>query len=128
MTGIRFKDGVLPIRVLAPAGVRLLGALDGLARRFGHDLTITCADKEHPPTDPHSTGEAFDVRTHDLNAATKQAILHELLIDLSDNPLDDVPTPVSIGLATKRFYAQLENPGQPNEHLHCQRRNRTVYP
>lgn len=131
MVGVLFKDGVLPIGRLAPAGGRILGALDVMARRLQHNLTVTCADKEHGPTDPHTSGEAFDVRTHDLADDTKAALLHELMIELSDNPSTDVPKPiVSVpltNLATTRFYAQIENHGQPDEHLHVQRRNNTVY-
>lgn len=131
MNGVRFKDGVLPITQLAPAGIRILSALDVVARRFSRDLVITCADKEHPPTDPHSTGEAFDVRTHDLDEATKAGIFHELMIELAITPIGDTPRPVpGIGLdnlATSHFYAQIEDPGGPNEHLHCQRRNNTTY-
>jgi hypothetical protein len=131
MYGVVFKAGVLPIGTLAPAGVRILGALDGLARQLQHTLTVTCADKAHGPTDEHTLGEAFDVRTHDLGEDTKQALLHELLIALSDNASTDVPKPVvSVSmpnLATQRFYAQLENHGQPDEHIHVQRRKHTVY-
>lgn len=131
MTGIRFKDGVLPIGTLAPAGVRILAALDTVARRFSHDLVITCADKAHAPSDPHSTGEAFDVRTHDLDAATKAGVFHELMIELAITPIGDTPRPVpGIGLqnlATSHFYAQIEDPGGPNEHCHVQRRQNTVY-
>lgn len=131
MNGVRFKDGVLPITTLAPAGVRLLGALDVIARRLGHDLVVTCADKEHTASDPHSTGEAFDVRTHDLDETLRAALLHELMIELSASPMGDTPAPVPgialENLATAQFYAQIENPGQPNEHLHAQRRNGRVY-
>lgn len=131
IAGVTFKDGVLPIGKLAPAGVRLLGALDVMARRLGHAFVITCADKEHGDKDPHTLGEAFDVRTHDLPEDVKDALLHELMIELCDDPTTDAPktlTTVNMpNLATKRFFSQLENAGQANEHLHCQRRNNTVY-
>lgn len=128
MSGVTFKDGVLPIARLAPAGVRILGALDHTARACGVSLVVTCADKEHPASDPHSTGEAFDVRTRNLtDAGMKTRVLQTLIATLADDAGSDQPLPVSIGFATKRFYAQLENPGQPNEHLHVQRRNGTAY-
>lgn len=128
MNGIRFKDGVLPIAHLAPAGVRILGSLDTTARRFGVDLLVTCADKEHPAADPHSTGEAFDVRTHDLPDEQKRMILRSVMLDLSDdgNP-QDAPVPTSGGLATLNFFGWIEHPGEPGEHLHVQRRKATVY-
>lgn len=126
MTGVLFKPGC-DTRVLGKAGVRILGVLDALARQFGHDITVTCANEGHTLPDPHVTGDAFDVRTHDLTEDRKQAVLHELLIALADHPVTDAPRPVSIGLATSRFYAQLENPGLVTEHIHVQRRNGTTY-
>jgi hypothetical protein len=129
--GVLFKDGVLPIAKLAPAGVRILGVLDALARRLQYTIVVTCADKEHGPADPHSLGEAFDIRTHDMSDDAKQALFHELMIELADDPIADAPkvlTTVNMpNLATTRFYAQIEHAGQPNEHLHVQRRNNTVY-
>jgi hypothetical protein len=126
MYGVVFKAGC-DTRVLGKAGVRILGTLDTLARHFGHDITVTCANEDHKPPDPHPTGEAFDVRTHDWPDDHKNAVLHELIIALSDDPVKDTPKPVSIGLATMRFYAQLENAGKDSEHIHVQRRERTVY-
>ncbi len=127
MNVIRVKPGV-QFSVIAPAGFRLLAALDTTARRLAVDLTITCGSDSHPPTDPHSTGEAYDVRTHDFTDDQKQAILRELLLELSDGTPEDAPLAVSDGLGTKGFWGWIENPGLPTEHLHVQRRNRTVYP
>lgn len=126
MYGVVFKPGC-DTRVLGKAGVRILGTLDTLARHFGHDITVTCANEDHKLPDPHVSGEAFDIRTHDWPDDHKHAVLHELAIALADDPVKDAPKPVSIGLATMRFYAQLEHPGQPTEHIHAQRRNGTVY-
>lgn len=126
MNGVRFKAGVLPIKP-APAGVRILGALDATARRLKIDLIITCADKEHPPSDPHSAGEAFDVRTHDFDDEMKRTILRELMLELQNDSPMDVPIATGIGTATLHFYGQIEHPNQPNEHLHVQRRAFTTY-
>lgn len=127
MVGVTFKPGVLPIGKLAPAGVRILGALDQTARACKVSLVVTCADKEHPPNDPHSTGDAFDVRTHNLPEDTKHHVLQLLISTLADDAGSDAPLPISIGFATTRFYAQLEHPGLPNEHLHVQLRNGVIY-
>lgn len=127
MNGVRFKDGVLPIRMLAPAGVRILAALDVTARRLKRDLIVTCADRDHPPSDPHSTGEAMDVRTHDLDDETKRTILREVMVELQNDATMDAPIATDIGLATLHFYGQIEKPNQPGEHLHVQRRRFTVY-
>jgi hypothetical protein len=124
---LRVKPGV-QFTVIAPAGFRLLGALDTVARRLKVDLTITCGTEAHPSTDPHSTGEAYDVRTHDLTDDQKRAVLRELLLELSDDQTADTPMIVSDGLGTRGFWGWIENPGMPAEHIHVQRRQRTVYP
>lgn len=126
MYGVIFKAGC-DTRVLGKAGVRILGTLDTLARHFGHDITVTCANDGHTAPDPHVSGEAFDIRTHDWPDDHTNAVLHELIIALADDPTKDTPKAVDIGLATRRFYVQLENPGKVTEHIHCQRRNATVY-
>jgi hypothetical protein len=127
MNGVRVKPGA-DCSVIAPAGFRLLGALDRTARRLQVDLTITCGCDAHPPTDPHTLGEAYDVRTHGFDPATTVRILRDVMLDLADddNPMD-APTEVSGGLATMRFFGWLEHAGAPTEHLHFQRRQGTVY-
>jgi hypothetical protein len=124
---VRVKPGV-QFAVIAPAGFRLLSALETVARRLRVDLVITCGTEAHPGTDPHSTGEAYDVRTHDFTDDQKRAILRELLLELSDDQTNDAPIPVSDGLGTRGFWGWIEHPGQPTEHLHVQRRSRTIYP
>jgi hypothetical protein len=127
MNGVRFKAGVLPIKP-APAGVRILGALDATARRLKLDLVVTCADKEHPPSDPHSAGEAMDVRLHDFDDATKRLVLREVMLELqNEGDMLDAPIPTNIGLATLHFYGQIEKPNDPAVHLHVQRRAGTTY-
>jgi RHS repeat-associated protein len=39
----------------------LLSALECFERCGGHEITITCGTDNHPPTDPHSQGEAADI-------------------------------------------------------------------
>lgn len=124
---VRVKPGVL-FNVIAPAGIRLLGALDTTARRLNVDLTITCGTEGHPPADPHSSGEAYDIRTHDFSDDQKRVVLRAVLLELSDGSAEDAPVVVGDGLGTRAFWGWIEHPGEPNEHIHIQRRNHTVYP
>ena len=125
--GLLVKPGV-SFDLVAPAGFRILGALERTCRRLQFSLTITCGCEAHPPTDPHTLGEAYDVRTRDFSLDDKRRILRELMLDLVDdaNPID-VVLPVGNGLATVQFYGQIEDIGGPNEHLHVQRRRSTTY-
>ena len=75
---LRDKEGVQYTRI-APAGHRLLAALDNACVQLGFDLTITSAcDGAHSgPNDPHHTGEAYDVRSHGIE--DKDAVLLAVL-------------------------------------------------
>lgn len=115
---IRTKDGVQFTKI-APGGFRILAALESAADRIGHDLTITSAcDGAHSGLDdPHHRGEAYDVRTHDLpDAGAALAAVKEFL---------GIPENAEQGA---RFFAWIEDAGQPNEHIHVQVRKGTVYP
>jgi hypothetical protein len=127
MPCLRVKNGV-QFTTIAPAGFRMLGELERLSRSLGFDLTITSAcDGEHSGlNDPHHKGMAYDVRTKTLSNAQKSDLLQGLLTVLRD--ADDQIVPVSIGYATRLFYAQLEDVGGENEHLHVQQRNGRSYP
>lgn len=119
-TGVKFDR-------IAPAGFHILWALGQTARVIKRPLTITCGTEDHPPTDPHSTGEAYDVRSRMIPAADQQRIVREMLLALSDGP-DDAPVETSGGLATKYFFGFLESPGTPHAHFHFQRRNGRIFP
>ena len=127
MNCLKVKSGVL-FTSIAPAGFRILGALEHCARIIGHDLTITSAcDGIHSgPTDPHYRGMAYDVRTSDLPDPTKDALLKMLLEELCDH--QETPQPVGIGFATRQWYGQIEHRNQVGEHLHIQLRNGHTYP
>lgn len=109
---IRVKPGV-QFTTIAPGGFRILRALDQFAAARTFDLTITSAcDGTHSgPFDPHHRGEAYDVRTRDLDQDDKNRLVAELSTHLG-----------------ARFYAFLEAPNTPNEHVHIQVRKGTVYP
>lgn len=112
---LKVKTGVEFGASLAPAGARILDALKQLSRQYVFDVTITSArDGAHSgPNDPHHTGEAFDLRTHGLTDGQRDRLLHDLQAVLYLDP--------------RRFYAFLEAPGTPNEHIHVQRRAGTIY-
>jgi hypothetical protein len=117
---VTVKAGVRFTRI-APAGFRLLGALERTARRVEIPLVITCACDGHPPGNPHTTGEAYDVRTRTLTPAQQALVLRETLLALSDGEAD-APTYAGAGVATRQFYGQLEV-----DHFHVQRRKGTTY-
>lgn len=108
---------------IAPAGFRILSALEAAAQTIGHDLTITSAcDGAHSgPQDPHHLGCAYDVRIHDL--PDPQMALEAIMGQLGE------PTPDSGGLVTSQFFGWLESAGTSNEHIHVQlRHNQKTYP
>lgn len=114
MGQILIKPGV-SFGPFAPAGARILDALKRLVPAYDFDVTITsAADGEHSgPTDPHHSGEAFDLRTNTLTQAQKWRLLTDLRKVLYRD--------------ARRFYAFLEAGGAPGEHIHVQRRAGTTY-
>ena len=124
---VRFAPGVTLSRPPAPAGVRILSALDQAALHLAQDIIVTCADGLHPPTDPHTTGEAYDVRVRDLTPGAVLALRGFLLGVLGPlfTVLYEVPTPPHAPeLASIAFV----NVGASAAHLHIQRRKGTTYP
>lgn len=121
------KHGV-SFTVISPAGFRILGAIEATARAMRYDLVITSAcDGAHSgPNDPHHRGDAYDLRTKTLAPTAKDDVLRLLLLDLC-NHSEDIQ-PVATGFATTLFYAQLEDRGGENEHLHIQLRSGRSYP
>ena len=79
---LRMKPGAV-LGTPAPAGFRLLAAIDRASRLVRVDLTLTCGTDSHGPDDPHTRGEAYDVRTRDLTASQAQRVLRAVLTDLS---------------------------------------------
>jgi hypothetical protein len=128
---VRVKPGV-QFTTIAPAGFRLLGAIEATARQLHLELTITSAcDGEHSgPDDPHHRGEAYDIRTHGMSDALKDAVCRMIIGGCSDGfevpPFALTDTPRSI--ATAQFYGFIEKPGTLNEHIHVQLRKGRIYP
>ena len=109
------KPGVEFGEVLAPAGARILDVLKRLAPKYQFNLVITSArDGVHSgPSDPHHSGEAFDLRTHTLTDTQIQLLLLDLREALYREP--------------RLFYAFYEAAGTANAHIHCQRRAGKIY-
>lgn len=109
---IYMKPGV-EFTTIAPAGFLILQALKTVSRNLGVNLTITSAcDGDHSgPTDPHKSGEAYDVRSHDFGPLFKDHILSEVMTELGK----------------VHFFGFLEAPGEPNEHFHFQRAKGTTF-
>ena len=109
------KPGVDFGTVLAPAGARILEVVKRLAAGYPFDVTITSArDGVHSGLgDPHHSGEAFDLRTNTLTDEQKATLLADLRETLYKTP--------------RKFWVDLEAPGQPYEHIHVQRRKGLTY-
>lgn len=113
MSVVYSKANVL-YTVIAPGGMRILSAIDRTAASLDCDLVITSAcDGLHSGVDdPHHRGEAYDVRSHDFSPEQKDRVLAQMMMYLGWD----------------RFYGFIEDPGGPNEHLHCQVKKGTTYP
>ena len=109
---VRVKDGV-EFAVIAPGGFRILSAIEQVASVIC-DLTITsgCDGERSGPSDPHHSGNAYDVRSHDLDAETKPKVLDAVMRVLGWD----------------RFWGEVEFPGTDNEHFHFQVKKGTQYP
>ncbi len=130
MSVLRVKFGVRFDRI-DPAGFRILGTLDRLSRELPYDLTLTCGSDNHPASDPHTLGRAYDVRTKGLPMDQKRYLLRAVLLDLQEGPEDapgEVAGVVWEHLATRRFFGQLENLGEAAEHAHFQQRKGVMFP
>lgn len=113
---------------IAPAGFRLLSALERTSRLLNVDLTVTSGtDGAHSgPTDPHKRGCAYDVRTKNLTGQQVAAVLRQVMLECADS--DEAPVEASGGLVTEKFFGFHEAPDTPGEHLHFQLRRSKTYP
>lgn len=62
---LRFKPGVV-LENLGPGGAKILSVVALAPMVLGFDITISCGEEGHGPADPHTGGDALDVRTKDL--------------------------------------------------------------
>jgi hypothetical protein len=119
------KEGVKFDRI-RPAGFKILAVLQAATYIFDRDLVITCGTEAHPPSDPHSTGEAFDVRVANMPEATILALHNYLRQNLGDRftVLYETPQKPAGVLAS----IAVVNPKATAPHFHIQRKAGTVYP
>lgn len=113
MNVVYVKSGVL-FTTIAPGGFRILSAIDQTAAKLGLDFIITSAcDGAHSGvSDPHHSGNAYDVRSHDFDVDTKDKILAEIMTILGWD----------------HFYGFLEAPNLDGEHFHFQTKRGTTFP
>jgi len=107
---VKIKPGVQFTKISA-SGYVILEAIKRTSKFLNIDLTITsaCEGIHSGLTDPHYLGEAYDVRSKDLD--DKQIILDHIMSILDKD----------------RFYSSLESPGTMNEHFHIQRKRNTIF-
>lgn len=125
---LRLKPGA-SFPTLAPAGFRIIAALDTCAQRLGLTLTITSGSEHRgrAQTDPHMLGEAVDVRATDLPLLTIRALHNELCTLLGPAftvlfeapPHDSPPALADITYLNTKATAM---------HFHIQRRKGTTWP
>lgn len=126
MNVVRHRPGVR-FDVIAPAGFRILAALDLAAQDCLTDLMITCGTDSHALPDPHPLGEAYDVSVHTLSAQHISDVkahledtlgpLFTVLYEVQEVPSD--PTLRSIA------YVNVQATGP---HFHIQRKKDTTFP
>lgn len=127
---VQLKPGA-KIATIAPAGIRILAAIDSCAESAGVVVTITSGseDRGRLATDPHMTGEAFDISVNGFTDHQIIAIVGylRLYLGVRFTVLYEVPklamtaTPEMRGIATF-------NPSATAPHIHIQRMKGTTWP
>lgn len=113
--------------VIAPAGFRILSAIDQATQRCGVDLTITSGTDSHGFMDPHSAGEAFDVSVKGLTPAQVLGVRTALSTILGPRFTVLYETPATPSDPALAAIASV-NPKATGPHLHLQKRKGTTYP
>lgn len=111
---------------IAPGGFRILAALDHATQVVAHDLTITAGTNDHV-TGRHPLGEAYDIRTRDLDVPTIVRLRQVLQSSLGPRftVLFECPTPPSDPIL--QAFATI-NPDASAPHIHVQVRKNLDYP
>lgn len=126
MNVLRRKDASVVLDPIAPAGGAILAAAAMAATTIKCDLVITCGSEGHPPTDPHTLGEAIDIRTSDLSEGQLLALYHALKTTLG--PKFTVLYEVKAKPAGVLGSIAYVNTHASAPHLHIQRAKNTRYP
>lgn len=112
---------------IAPAGFKILAAIQHAAESCDWDLEITSGTDSHTQPSAHVTGEAYDLSVKGMSAQTiedvKKALeaslgpLFTVLYEVPKRPSDPTLRPIA--------YVNVNATGP---HFHIQRRKNTVYP
>lgn len=122
---LRCAEGVAFARI-SPAGFRILAALDHATQVVGRDLIITAGTNDHT-SGPHVRGEAYDVRTKDLDVPTilKLKTRLEAMLGMRFTVLYETPfVPTDPDLKRIAYV----NGDATGEHLHIQPLKGSTYP
>lgn len=126
MNIVRVKSGVRFDRI-APAGFVIIAAAHSATRVCCVDVMITCGTEAHPPTDPHTLGEAYDLST--VNFSVELLLKVRSYFQNALGPLFTVLYESPFKPADPRLAAIATiNPDATGPHLHIQRRKGTTYP
>lgn len=123
---LRVEPGVKFDRI-APAGARIIAALDAATKVLGFDLWISSGTEGHGPRSPHARGEAYDVSVKDMTIPVilKAKQYLELVLGTRFTVVYVVPRhPTDPNLLS--IVSVNENAAEP--HLHIQVKKGTVYP
>ena len=123
---VRVKPGVR-FDIIAPAGFRILAAIDALTQKLGRDVLITCGTDSHTLPDPHCKGEAYDVGVFGWSATEIESALRHMRLALGDPFTVLYEVPVRPSDPTLRPLAYV-NPKATGNHFHIQRKMNTEYP
>jgi hypothetical protein len=122
---VRCKPEVAFARI-APAGFRILAALDGASKVLGFDMWITAGTDSHT-TGRHVTGEAYDISVKDWSVPILLKVKRYLEQVLGDRftVLYEVPTTPSDPDLAQIAYVNGDATGP---HLHVQVKKGSEYP
>lgn len=117
------------IKTIMPAGIRILAAIDRTAQLLDSILTITSAseDRGREATDPHMTGEAFDVSVRDIPTERIRMMYRSLkhLLGAEFTVLLECPSWAIPADLKDLIYVNDKATGL---HLHIQRKRGTIWP
>lgn len=122
---LRFRPEVTILP--APAGSRILAAFDKATSVLACDLTVTCGSEGHPPTDPHTLGNAMDLSIHALSTDQIVRLVNFLKTTLGSRFTVLYEVPSLPDDATLKGLAYV-NPHATGPHIHVQPVRGTVYP
>lgn len=125
------KPGV-DLSGLQAGGARILAVAAHAPLELGLDVTVTCGKERHPPTDPHSLGNALDIRVIGLAPddilrlyGYLSTTLGSLFTVLLEWPLKDGDPPLDPRLESLRYKSQT---AATAPHLHIQVGKGKVFP